>query len=297
MQFLKDVDIKEYSNMKVGGIVSKMYFPTEKEDILEILKNEKNIFFMGNGTNILFDDGYLPITVVNLKNMNGIEILEKTNEYEIVKAYAGVDFKDFINFNSKNNLHGLENMTGIPGSIGGMVAMNAGAYGTEIFDLITEVEVIYEGKYQKLKKEEINFSYRTTDIRKKRMIVLSATFKFTYGFDELSSKDKILQRQSKHPLDLPNLGSTFKNPKGEFAAQIISDLGLKNYKIGGACISSKHPNFITNIENASFNDVINIIEYVKKVVKKERNIDLETEIIILKSSDDKNFKHELLINS
>ena len=183
----------------------------------------------------------------------------------------------------KNDYSGLENITGIPGSVGGLVNMNGGAYGTEIFDCIEEVEVCKnDGEIIKIKTTDLNFKYRTTEIKENKWIVISALFKFGFGFDKAASEDKRQQRKVKHPLDLPNLGSTFKNPKGKFAARLISDANLKGYRVGDAAVSTKHPNFVTNLGNATFNDVISVIEHVKEVVFEKFGIKLETEIIILK---------------
>jgi len=201
----------------------------------------------------------------------------------LVRVESGLDLDDLIKFMEENNYTGLENITGIPGSVGGLVNMNGGAYGTEIFDCIEEVEVCKnDGKIEKIKTKDLHFKYRTTEIKENKWIVISALFKFKFGFDRIASEDKREQRKVKHPLDLPNLGSTFKNPEGKFAARLISDAGLKGYQVGGARISDKHPNFVTNVGNATFNDVISVIEHVKEVVFEKFNIKLETEIIILK---------------
>ena len=164
--------------------------------------------------------------------------------------------------------------------------MNGGAYGTEIFDCIEEVEVCKEnGEVATYRKSDLTFKYRTTEIKENKWIVISALFKFRRGFDKECAEDKYAQREAKHPLDLPNLGSTFKNPEGTFAAQLISDAGLKGYRVGDAAVSPKHPNFITNLGNAKFSDVISVIEHVKEVVFENFGIKLETEIIIIKNND------------
>lgn len=279
----ENINLKEYSNMRVGGIGKKVIYVENKEELEKVSIEEKNIFLIGNGTNVLFDDGLIDITLLSLKNLKNIEIIEKNNEYAKVYVESGVDFKDVIKFLEENNLSGIENMTGIPGSMGGIVNMNAGAYQTEIFDVIDSVEILDDSKkIRRYKKEELSYNYRTTDIKKNGWIIVSCVLKLTYGFNKEASYDKLEKRKNNHPLDLPNLGSTFKNPKGEFAAQIISDLGLKGYRVGNACISPKHPNFITNLGNATFDDVMGVITYVKQVVKEQRGIELETEIIIKK---------------
>lgn len=183
----------------------------------------------------------------------------------------------------ENNYTGLENIAGIPGSVGGLVNMNGGAYGTEIFECVEEVEVCkLNGEIKTYKKKELSFKYRSTEIKENNWIIVSVLFKFKRGFKKECVEDKYAQREIKHPLNLPNLGSTFKNPEGKFAARLISDAGLKGYRVGDAEISAKHPNFVTNLGNAKFSDVISVIEHVKEVVFEKSGIHLETEIIIIK---------------
>lgn len=283
MEVIKNAQMKEYSNMKVGGIAKELIFVEEKNELKEIIDTRKNIFILGNGTNTLIYDGNLDISFVSLKKLQKISVEEKNKNFDLVRVESGLDLDDLIKFIEENNYTGLENITGIPGSVGGLVNMNGGAYGTEIFDCIEEVEVCKnDGKIEKIKTKDLHFKYRTTEIKENRWIVISALFKFKFGFDHAASEDKREQRKVKHPLDLPNLGSTFKNPKGKFAARLISDAGLKGYQVGGARISEKHPNFVTNVGNATFNDVISVIEHVKEVVFEKFNIELNTEIIILK---------------
>ena len=289
MEIIKNAKMKEYSNMKVGGIAKELIFIDDKNELKEILQTRNNIFLLGNGTNTLINDGNLDISFLSLKRLKKITVEEKVknaqkeNSYDLVRVEAGLDLDDLIDFMEKNDYSGLENITGIPGSVGGLVNMNGGAYGTEIFDCIEEVEVCKnDGEIVKIKTTDLNFKYRTTEIKENKWIVISALFKFGFGFDKEASQDKKNQREVKHPLDLPNLGSTFKNPEGTFAAKLISDADLKGYRVGDVVVSPKHPNFVTNVGNATFNDVISVIEHVKEVVFEKFGVKLETEIIILK---------------
>ena len=289
MEIIKNAKMKEYSNMKVGGTAKELIFIDDKNELKEILRTRNNIFLLGNGTNTLINDGNLDISFLSLKRLKKIIVEEKIentkkeDSYDLVRVEAGLDLDDLIDFMEKNNYSGLENITGIPGSVGGLVNMNGGAYGTEIFDCIEEVEVCKnDGEIVKIKTADLNFKYRTTEIKENKWIVVSALFKFGFGFDKAASEDKREQRKTKHPLDLPNLGSTFKNPEGTFAAKLISDAGLKGYRVGDVEISPKHPNFVTNLGNATFNDIISVIEHVKEVVFEKFGVKLETEIIILK---------------
>lgn len=288
MEIIKNAKMKEYSNMKVGGTAKELIFIDDKNELKEILHTRNNIFLLGNGTNTLINEGNLNISFLSLKRLKNITVEEKVenekkeDSYVLVRVEAGLDLDDLIEFMEKNNYSGLENITGIPGSVGGLVNMNGGAYGTEIFDCIEEVEVCKsDGEIIKIRTTDLNFKYRTTEIKENKWIVISALFKFGFGFDKAASEDKREQRKMKHPLDLPNLGSTFKNPKGTFAARLISDADLKGYRVGDAAVSVKHPNFVTNLGNATFNDIISVIEHVKEVVLEKFGVKLETEIIIL----------------
>ena len=278
-----NVEMKEYSNMKIGGIAKELIFVENKEELVEIYNTRDRIYLIGNGTNTLINDEYLDISFVSLSKLNKIEVIKKENEITFVRAYSGVDFDRFISYMEENDLSGIENMSGIPGSFGGMTNMNAGAYGTELFDVVEEVEIFEpENKIIKtLKKSELNSKYRTTAIKENKWVVVSTVLKLTKGFNKEASLDKYNQRKQKHPLNLPNLGSTFKNPTGNFAAQLISDCGLKGYTVGEAQVSPVHPNFITNMGNAKFKDVLDVIDHVKNTVKENTGIQLETEIIIL----------------
>ena len=281
MRILENHSMKNHSNMKVGGVAKRFIVVENKEELKDIFEKYRNIFLIGNGTNTLIDEGDLDITFVSLEELNKIEELGEG----IVRVEAGLDFNKLIAFMNRNNYSGLENLAGIPGSVGGLVYMNGGAYGSEIFDCIKEVEIFDENhQIRTLKKEDIKFSYRSTEIQDKKWVIISATFEFKRGFDLQKVIDIQALRESKQPLDKPNLGSTFKNPEGDFSARLISEAGLKGTRVGGAEISSKHPNFIVNHGDATFEDISKILTLVKEKIKKLYNIQLEEEIIILKNN-------------
>jgi UDP-N-acetylmuramate dehydrogenase len=272
--------MKNHSNMKVGGVAKRFIYIEKKQELKEVFEKYPNIFLIGNGTNTLIDDGDLDITFVSLKKMTAIEEVGEG----LVRVEAGADFNKLISFMNTHNYSGLENLAGIPGSVGGLVYMNGGAYGSEIFDCIKEVEIFDENhEIRTLKRDEVGFSYRNTEIQEKHWVIISATFEFERGFDLKKVIEIQALRESKQPLDKPNLGSTFKNPKGDFSARLISEAGLKGIKIGGAQVSTKHPNFIVNDGTATFEDILEILATVKSKVKDIYNIQLEEEIIILKN--------------
>lgn len=281
MRILENCEMKKFSNMKIGGIARNLIYIEDKEELKNVFQNNENIFLIGNGTNTLLDDRFLDYTFVTLKELNKIVELGENR----IKVEAGLDFNKFIGYMNRNNYAGFENLAGIPGSVGGMVYMNGGAYGTEIFDCIEEVEVFDENyELRTIKKENLGYSYRRTEIQEKNWVIVSATFKFEKGFN----LEKVIEiqklRESKQPLDKPNLGSTFKNPKGDFAARLISEAELKGFRIGGAEISTKHPNFIVNDGTAKFDDVLGILKVVKEKIKENYGINLEEEIIIVKGN-------------
>lgn len=279
MIVLKDVEMKEYSNMKIGGIARELIIIEDKNELHDALKDKKDIFVIGNGTNTLLSDGRLEKTFVSLLKLNKVQELENG----LVRAEAGIDFNEFVDYTEKMDYKGIESLSGIPGSLGGLVYMNGGAYGSEIFDNIVEIEVLDENfELKTVKKENMYFTYRKTEIQEKKWIVVSATFRFEKGHDYARVEELREKRKGNHPLDLPNLGSTFKNPEGMFSARLIIESGMQGVQIGGAQMSMKHPNFVVNHGDAKFEDVINLVSEVKKVVKEKTGIELHEEIIIVK---------------
>lgn len=271
--------MKKFSNMKIGGIAKKLIYIENKEELKEVFQNNENIILIGNGTNTLLDDSFLNYTFVTLKELNKVNEVGENR----IKVEAGLDFNKFIGYMNRNNYTGFENLVGIPGSVGGMVYMNGGAYGTEIFDCIEEVEIFDENyEIRTIKKENLGHSYRKTEIQEKNWVIVSATFKFEKGFNLAKVIEIQKLRESKQPLDKPNLGSTFKNPNGDFAARLISEANLKGFRVGGAEISTKHPNFIVNDGTAKFDDVLEILAIVKEKIKENYNVNLEEEIIIVR---------------
>ncbi|MCI5724528.1 UDP-N-acetylmuramate dehydrogenase [Fusobacterium sp.] len=278
MKTFLNQEMKNYSNMRVGGKARKLIILENREEIVDVFKENNNIFLLGNGTNVLFTDEFMDRVFVCTKKLNKIFDLAEG----LVRVEAGANLKELIDFMEKKNYTGIESLFGIPGTIGGLIYMNGGAFGTEIFDKIKSVEILDEnGNIREIERKDITVSYRKTEIQDKKWIILSAVFEFGSGFDKDRVKEIKELRESKHPLDKPSLGSTFKNPSGDFAARLISECGLKGTIIGGAQIAEKHPNFVLNINNASFEDITKILTLVKKEVMNKFNIKLEEEIIIV----------------
>jgi len=278
MKIYKYHHMKEYSNMKIGGIAKELIVIDKKDELVEVLKTREKTFLIGNGTNTLIPDRDMDISFISLNKLNKVEDLGNGRVY----VESGLNFDNLIDFTEEKNYSGLENLAGIPGSVGGLIYMNGGAYGSEVFDHIEEVEVVDENfKVRKIKKSEIYVTYRNTEIQEKKWIIISAIFKFELGFN----KEKVLElkekRETRHPLNMPNLGSTFKNPEGHFSAKLIIDAGVQGHKVGDMQVSNIHPNFLENHGNAKYNDVIEIIRIVKEKVKLDSGIELEEEIVII----------------
>lgn len=276
--------MKNHINFKVGGPADILLIPSKVEQIIESIKicNNNNIpyFVIGNGSNILVKDGGIRGAVIKLTGLTNLEV----NETEI-KADCGVILKDLSDKALENSLTGLEFSCGIPGTIGGAVFMNAGAYNGEIKNVIKEAEVLTNsGKIIKMSKEELELGYRTSKVMRNNSIVINATFHLKKGNKE-EIKDKIdeltQKREEKQPLEYPSAGSTFKRPEGYFAGKLIQDSGLKGYSIGGAAVSSKHSGFVINKDNATAKDILDLIEYIQEEVKKQFGVELHPEVRII----------------
>jgi len=278
MKVYKNHHMKEYSNMKIGGMAKELIMIEKKEEVVEVLKTREKTFLIGNGTNTLIPDRDMDISFISLNKLNKIEDLGDGRIY----VESGLNFDDLIDFIEEKNYSGLENLAGIPGSVGGLIYMNGGAYGSEVFDYIEEIEIIDENfEIRKIKKSEIYVTYRNTEIQKKKWIVISAVFKFEMGFDRERVLELKGKREARHPLSMPNLGSTFKNPEGHFSAKLIIAAGVQGHRVGDMQVSDVHPNFLENHGNAKYNDVVEIIRIVKEKVKLDSGVELEEEIVII----------------
>lgn len=279
-----DAEMKNYVHFRVGGPADILLIPESKEQVIKTIEicREKNIPFyvIGNGSNLLVKDGGIKGVVIKLKELKNIKV-----ENNIIEAECGAMLKDVSNEALKNSLTGLEFACGIPGTIGGAVFMNAGAYNGEVSNVIESAEIINnDNEVVTLYKEELDLGYRSSIIMKNNYIVLSARFKLEEGdkkdieeiVDDLTNK-----RESKQPLEYPSAGSTFKRPEGYFAGKLIQDAGLKGYTIGGAAVSEKHSGFVINKNGATATDILNLIHHIQEEVKKQFNVDLHPEVRII----------------
>ncbi len=279
--FIKNFNLKKISYFKIGGKTKQYFIPDDFEDLQYFLKhawNKKEKFYIiGNASNILFNDKFYNGTIINLKGFTNTIELKKNKIY----ACASVHLDNLINFTIQNSLKGLEKLSGIPGTIGGALIMNAGAFGVEIGKHVEFVKVLtYSGKIKILKQDEINFSYREAAPLEK-YIILETCLKLRKGEHKLllNTQKKILKkRKIKQPLEYPSCGSIFKRPEHNYAGRLIEQCCLKGYQIGGARISEKHCNFIVNTNKAKANDVMELINYIKKQVYKKFKVKLNMEI-------------------
>jgi len=280
--------MKNHTSFRIGGPVRAMYFPESAVDLTELygVLQEHNVkpLIVGNGTNLLVDDN--PLEMIAVKT-TGLGIIEHTGETEIT-AGAGVLLSKLAMFALEYGLSGFEFAHGIPGSLGGAVTMNAGAYGDEmksVIDLTTAYDMV-SGKLD-IAGEEHGFSYRHSRFSDTGEIVLNSRIKLIKA-DKESIKAKMdelsARRRESQPMDLPSAGSIFKRPKGGYAAALIEQAGLKGYAFGGAQVSEKHAGFIVNRGGALFSDVTAIIEHIRETVLKRFGIELESEIKIIKQS-------------
>ena len=279
-----NASMKDHIYFEVGGPADVLLLPTNVEQVIETIsickKESIPYYIIGNGSNLLVKDGGIRGVVIKLRGLSGISVSGTK-----IKAGAGVKLKEVADKALDCSLTGFEFACGIPGSVGGAVFMNAGAYGGEIKNVIVEAEVIdKEGNFITLKKEDLTFGYRTSNITEQGYIVVSATFDLEVGEEEKIRElmiDLDRRRKEKQPLEYPSAGSTFKRPEGYFAGKLIQDAGLKGFSIGGAAVSSKHSGFVINKDNATAKDVLDVIKHVQDEVKKQFGVNLETEVRII----------------
>ncbi|MDN7246595.1 UDP-N-acetylmuramate dehydrogenase [Planococcus shenhongbingii] len=269
---------------RMGGPADIFVTPTTEDETAYTVKyayeNKIPLLLLGNGSNMVVRDGGVRGIVLNLKSLRTVRIDGIT-----VYAQGGANIKEVSKIAAANRLTGLEFACGIPGSIGGAMAMNAGAYGGEIKDVIRQATVLTrEGEKLVLSKEELELGYRKSIIVKKGYYVLSAEFNLEHGKQaaiDAKMSDLTYQRESKQPLEFPSAGSVFKRPPGNFAGKLIQESGLQGKGFGGAEVSTKHAGFIVNKNNATANDYIQTIEMVKSAVYEKFGIDLELEVKIV----------------
>ncbi|WP_143315966.1 UDP-N-acetylmuramate dehydrogenase [Clostridium sp. HBUAS56017] len=276
--------MSEHIYFKVGGPADILLSPTTVEQLVSSIEvcKENNIpyYIIGNGSNLLVKDGGIRGVVIKLTNLNNIQ-----TKGNFIKAEAGVLLKDVSAKALEKSLTGFEFACGIPGTVGGAVFMNAGAYDGEIKNVIKEAEVIdSNGNIIVLDRDELQLGYRTSKVMKEKFVVVSAIFQLELGEEEaiMNRVDELTRRrEEKQPLEYPSAGSTFKRPEGYFAGKLVQDAGLKGYSIGGAAVSEKHSGFVINKGGATAKEILDLIAHVQDEVKKQFGVELHPEVRIL----------------
>ena len=283
--FAMDEPMSKHTSFRIGGPVEVMAFPKNADELAQLLKTSALLHItpaiLGAGTNILAPDEGMKGLVICLKDcMDGMEQLDDTR----IRVAAGVTMTRAAIYAAGLGLGGLEFAHGIPGTVGGGVYMNAGAYGGEICQVCQSVEVMdLNGNIRTLSNEEMEFSYRHSILEEQDMIVISAVFELTPApVEQIREKMKELmgKRSASQPLDLPSAGSAFKRPFGGYAAALIDQAGLRGFQVGDAGVSTKHTGFVVNLGNATAEDVKSLLEQVANIVFEKSGIRLEPEIRI-----------------
>lgn len=281
---LIDEPLMNYTFTKTGGPADILAFPESAEEVEQLVNycREEAIPWMvlGNASNLIVRDGGIRGLVIMLSGMNKITVKEA-----LVEVEAGAKLIDTTYAALQESLTGFEFACGIPGSVGGAVFMNAGAYGGEIKDVFESCDVLLEdGQVKIFTNEEMEFSYRHSQVQELHAIILRARFRLAVG-DPKKISERMAEltemRQSKQPLEYPSCGSVFKRPEGHFTGQLIQEAGLQGLKWGGAQISEKHAGFIVNIDHATATDYLELIAHIQQVIKEKFNVTLETEVRII----------------
>ena len=273
--------MKEYTTFRIGGPCRLMLFPETEEQVMAVLallrKNHEEFFVLGRGSNLLVSDrGYDGIVVALRKNFSGISV----NGTEIT-ALSGSGMIEIARVAMENGLTGFEFASGIPGTVGGGVMMNAGAYGGELKDVLKSARVLLpDGSVKEMTPMELEMGYRTSALPELDATVLSVIIRLTPGDRETikNTMDDLSQRRrEKQPIEYGSAGSTFKRPVGFYAGPLIENAGLKGYRVGDACVSEKHAGFVVNLGNATAADVLSVVHHVQKVVLATSGVELECE--------------------
>ena len=273
-----------YTTFKTGGKASKLYKVYNIDGLITILNKlkEENVkpLIVGNGSNLLVSDKGIDVPVIVIgQGLDDISV-----EGTKIKAGAGAMLSAVAKVALANSLAGMEFASGIPGTVGGAIYMNAGAYGGEMKDIVESVEVIIDGEPQTIAGSDMDFDYRHSRAMNEDMVIISMTINLEAGNkEEISAKmnDFNGRRRDKQPLEYPSAGSTFKRPTGYFAGKLIMDSGLAGYKVGGAMVSPKHCGFVINYDHATSTDIYRLIQDVQRIVKDKYGVTLETEVKLI----------------
>jgi UDP-N-acetylmuramate dehydrogenase len=282
-----DEPMSRHTTFKIGGSAQFLVKPESVDQIQRavVFFNKEQIpyFVIGNGSNLLVsDDGVRGVVVVMGENFSGYELVPLEAGKMRVHVQAGMMLGKLGNILAAKELTDFEFAAGIPGSVGGAVLMNAGAYGGEIKDIFVSATLMNDkGELTELNNEQMRFGYRETIAMHEKLFVLEAVFELQKGSKEdilAKMKDLAARRREKQPLEYPSAGSTFKRPEGHFAGKLIEDAGLKGFSVGGAKVSEKHAGFVINTGNATAADVVTLTDEIRRKVKEKFSVELELEV-------------------
>lgn len=284
MLLLEAEPMARHTTFRIGGPADLLAQPSSEEELLLAMKlaeeQDVPVTVVGNGSNLLVRDGGIRGLVLLLgERFSGVSV-----EGEEIFAQAGATLAKLSAVAQRAGLAGLEFASGIPGTLGGGVAMNAGAYGGQLSDALVSASVLEDGAVRDFSREDMQMGYRTTRILKRGGIVLSARFRLTPDAPDaigMRMRELNARRREKQPLELPSAGSTFKRPEGYFAGALIEGAGLKGVQLGGAMVSVKHAGFVVNVGGATARDVLELIVHIRKTVRAKYGVELETEIRVL----------------
>ena len=270
--------MSKHCSLRSGGMTSEFFLPKDINELSLFLKsNVKPILLVGLGSNLLVRDRGFNGVTIHTKNLKELNI---KNKY--IESGAGTSLAKLSRFAQANLKYGAEFLSAIPGSVGGALAMNAGAFGSEVWKYVVSVQTInLSGELQERFPSDYEINYRSVKHRFSDEFFISARFDFNLNEPNDNVRDLLDKRNSSQPIGLPSCGSVFKNPKDNYAAKLIESSGLKGFCIGGACVSEKHANYIINQNNATALDIENLIIHIQNTIKTLHNVELETEIIII----------------
>ena len=270
--------MSKHCSLRSGGMTSEFFLPKDINELSLFLKsNVKPILLVGLGSNLLVRDRGFNGVTIHTKNLKELNI---TNKY--IESGAGTSLAKLSRFAQAKLKYGAEFLSAIPGSVGGALAMNAGAFGSEVWQYVVSVQTIsLSGELQERFPNDYEINYRSVKHRFSDEFFIGARFDFNLNKPNDNVRELLDKRNSSQPIGLPSCGSVFKNPKDNYAAKLIESSGLKGFCIGGACISEKHANYIINQNNATALDIENLIIHIQYTIKALHNVELETEIIII----------------
>lgn len=275
--------MSKHTSWRVGGPAEYYFKPADRDDLIDYLKQvdaHDNIYFIGLGSNLLVRDGGIKGLVI--APLGGLSGIQQQEEYLYVEA--GVSCAKFARYCQQQHLSGVDFLAGIPGTIGGAVAMNAGAFGSETWEFVSHIDVVDNmGNVTQIKKSQLDIAYREVSLDTHQWII-AAYFKLKPHHDDVQKADiKSLldKRNNSQPIGLPSCGSVFRNPKNDYAARLIESCGLKGHCIGGACVSEKHANFIINTGSSSAQNIEDLIHYVQQTVYQQSGIELVLEAHVI----------------